>query len=65
MFLPYDEPIVKQALYEAVLNLNPLLSSLEDMELHGSLHELSCIISDPGIVSMDVLRTRADHFTKQ
>ena len=48
MFLPYSAPIVQQALHEAVRNMKPFLLSLADMETTGTLHELSCIISDPG-----------------
>lgn len=50
MFLPYSAPIVQQALHEAVRNMKPFLLSLADMETTGTLHELSCIISDPGAV---------------
>ena len=48
MFLPFDEPVVQAALREAVSNLAPLLTNLESMLQCGVLHELSCIISDPG-----------------
>ena len=48
MFLPYAEPIVKKALQEAVTNLSPFLLGMDGMKDSGNLHELSCIISDPG-----------------
>lgn len=48
MFLPYHEDAVFSALSEVVKNLQPLLVSLEGMRECGFLHELSCIISDPG-----------------
>ena len=48
MFLPFEEPVVQAALREAVSNLAPLLTNLENMLQCGVLHELSCIISDPG-----------------
>ena len=48
MFLPYAEPIVQKALKEAATNLSPLLLEMDNMKDTGNLHELSCIISDPG-----------------
>ena len=48
MFLSYNSLATKTALFEAVQNLNPLLHAIDGMLETGSLHELSCIISDPG-----------------
>lgn len=61
MFLPYDEPIVQRALHEIFHNLKDFIFELaegqkgigmDDEVLRKRsrcvLHELSCIISDPG-----------------
>ena len=48
LFLPYDNALIQSALREAVTNLKPLLTILDDMEDNGVLHELSSIVSDGG-----------------
>lgn len=48
LFLPFDNTVIQAALREAVSNLKPLLTILDDMEENGVLHELSSIVSDGG-----------------
>ena len=48
LFLPYDNTVIQSALREAITNLRPLITILDDMEESGVLHELSSIVSDGG-----------------
>lgn len=46
MFLPMSEPTVRQAMEELAQNMGPLLK--EAVGKDGMLHELSCLVADPG-----------------
>mmetsp|Transcript_13443 Transcript_13443/g.18395 ORF Transcript_13443/g.18395 Transcript_13443/m.18395 type:complete len:370 (-) Transcript_13443:95-1204(-) len=46
MFLSVEDPMVTRALIEAIGNLAPLLEATVTRE--GMLHEISCLVADPG-----------------